>query len=371
MSAHSKIGASSMHRWRHCPGSVRLSQGIESKSSVYAEEGTAAHALAEQCLFERTNPGALTDNRDMSDAVQVYIDHVYELETLAGRGQRLLEHRFHLADIHPDLFGTADYVYYAFKSRTLYVRDYKHGAGVPVEVTNSDQLRYYATGALLSNLDWRPAWIDIGIVQPRCPHPDGPIRTQRMSVVDLLEFIEELTAAVQATEAPDAPCVTGDWCRWCPAAGICPTLRAKANALAAQEFRDDCTYDPAALAAALDEVPLVEAWAKSVREFAYREAEHGRCPPRYKLVDKVARRRWKSEADTVEFFRMMGVDDVDIFEEPSVRSVAQLEKKVGKDQRALFAPLVTQESSGLALVHESDKRQPAKADAASEFAQAG
>ena len=34
----------------NCPGSVRMSDGIASKSSVYADEGTAAHMLAEWCL---------------------------------------------------------------------------------------------------------------------------------------------------------------------------------------------------------------------------------------------------------------------------------------------------------------------------------
>ena len=45
-----------MSRWKKCPGSVRLSAGIESKSSSYAEEGSAAHALAELCLVRGATP---------------------------------------------------------------------------------------------------------------------------------------------------------------------------------------------------------------------------------------------------------------------------------------------------------------------------
>jgi len=41
---HSPIGASSMHRWSVCPGSVRLSSNVPSVSSSYADEGTEAHA---------------------------------------------------------------------------------------------------------------------------------------------------------------------------------------------------------------------------------------------------------------------------------------------------------------------------------------
>lgn len=367
MTTHSRIGASSMFRWKNCPGSVRLSAGIHSKSSEYAAEGTAAHDLAERCLTERVNPGALSDNREMGDAVDVYLTHIYELEAVAGEGDRLVEHKFHLKDIHEDLFGTADYVYYARKTRTLYVRDYKHGAGVAVEVPNNSQLLYYATGALLSNPDWRPTIVDVGVVQPRCPHEDGPVRSVRMPIVDLLEFIDELTAAVKRVDEPDAPCNPGDWCRWCPAAGLCPALRDKCVEAAKAEFRPDCSYVPEELADTLDLLPMVEAWTKSVREFAYAEAEHGRCPPRHKLVDKQARRKWKDEEEAVSFFEMLGFEEEAIYEPKSVRSVAQLEKAVGKEHRETVAQMVVKESSGLALVHESDKRPPAKVDAATEF----
>ena len=43
---HSELGASACARWSVCPGSVVPSRGIERKSSVYADEGTAAHELA-------------------------------------------------------------------------------------------------------------------------------------------------------------------------------------------------------------------------------------------------------------------------------------------------------------------------------------
>jgi Protein of unknown function (DUF2800) len=36
---HAALGASTAHRWMSCAGSVRLSAGIEARSSTYAEEG--------------------------------------------------------------------------------------------------------------------------------------------------------------------------------------------------------------------------------------------------------------------------------------------------------------------------------------------
>lgn len=48
---HATLSASSSKRWLSCPPSARLEEKLRGrfgdKSSVYAEEGTKAHALAE------------------------------------------------------------------------------------------------------------------------------------------------------------------------------------------------------------------------------------------------------------------------------------------------------------------------------------
>lgn len=43
---HAILSASSSKRWLNCTPSARLEQNFPNESSVYAEEGTAAHALA-------------------------------------------------------------------------------------------------------------------------------------------------------------------------------------------------------------------------------------------------------------------------------------------------------------------------------------
>ena len=66
---HSALGASSCKRWWHCPGSVSLSAGLPNESSDAAREGTAAHALAEQCLTY------YQDAAELIDRTLVYDDH--------------------------------------------------------------------------------------------------------------------------------------------------------------------------------------------------------------------------------------------------------------------------------------------------------
>ena len=45
------LSPSSAQRWTECPASVVLARGVPSESSVFAEAGTAGHAVAE-CLWK-------------------------------------------------------------------------------------------------------------------------------------------------------------------------------------------------------------------------------------------------------------------------------------------------------------------------------
>jgi len=90
--AHSRLGASIAHRWLACPGSVRLSYGIEDKQTIFAAEGSAAHELAEMCLRKNFAPAAdfigetiivgnhtFEVDEEMAEAVQLYVDTVRAL----------------------------------------------------------------------------------------------------------------------------------------------------------------------------------------------------------------------------------------------------------------------------------------------------
>ncbi len=361
-----------MHRWAACPGSVRLSAGIESKSSVYAEEGSDAHALGALCLRERSAPGfyigeeidedgrKFTVTEEMAEAVQVYVQHV---ENLTAKGEQyLVEHKFDLSSVHPGCFGTADCVVWDEKNKLLHVVDYKHGAGVPVNVVDNPQLQYYGLGALVT-AGFHARKLRLTIVQPRCDHPDGPVRSWDIDAIDLLDFRADLIQYAKATEDPNAPTVPGDHCRWCPAAALCPALEKKTQDLAKTEFSAAVPYDPAKLKLALDSLPEIEARLKAVREFAYQEAEAGRPVPGYKLVAKRATRKWRDEGEVIDYLQKEKVA-VEVFEPRKMKTPAQMEKVLAKDVVAQFT---IAESSGHTLVPESDKRPAVKLDAKSEF----
>lgn len=375
--AHSSLGASSMARWSACPGSVRLIAGLNRprESSSWAEKGLDAHAYAAMVLkggastsqhhvgreHEFDGRKFLVDD-EIYEAVTVYVEYIHKLLHDHGGGDLSVEQRFDLSRVHPGCFGTADVTLWFRKVRLLIVVDYKHGAGVPVASENNSQLKYYGYGALTHSK--LPAQrVRLVIVQPRCG--GDPIREWEIDALDLLDFRGDLIRYAKATEAPDAPLAPGErQCRFCPAAAICPALRASALAVVGNKFDAIAGYDSAALAKALDSRPVVETWLRSINEFAYAEAVAGRCPPGYKLVQKRATRKYRSEGEAIEVLQTAGVSGSLMFEPRSLKSPAQLEKLVGKE---LLEPLVIAESSGTALVPEIDKRPAVKTGAAAAF----
>lgn len=374
--AHSRVGASGMSRWEldHCPGSVQLSAGLESKAGYPAAEGTVAHSIGELALLGKPYKNArgqivVQDGFDI-EVTKAMIEFVTEykvtVDDLCDKDTvRHVEHKFHLKELHPSLFGTSDCVLWHPKRKHLDVIDLKYGAGHAVEVHNNPQLLYYALGAMVT-LSYPAQTIGLHIFQPRCPHSDGPHRTTEIDALDALDFAGYLVASVRETEKSDAAVRAGEWCRYCPAAGVpgkCPVQEKLPQELAKSVFAAvpvAIGYDPAELRKWLDRLPILEAQIKAVREFAYDEAEAGRTPPGYKLVEKLGREKWKPGLHPKELQTEYKLAAADLFEEPELKSPAQVRKLVpgknDKERAANLAKFTVKESSGHALVHEDDKR---------------
>lgn len=366
--AHSKIGASSMYRWKVCPASVRLSEGIPSVESEYAKEGTLAHDYAAGILQGLVyHPDEIP--AEMLKAISVYIQHIIDENRKHPHAKMFVEKKLTLSQIHPNAFGTADHIMWKPQVRVLKVTDYKHGAGIPVEVHEdgvpNDQLMYYGLGALLET-KVKPEIVELTIVQPRCAHISGPIRTIQVDPIDFIDFAADLKMYAERTDDPNAPIVPGEHCRFCPAAPTkCPALRERSIAIAQQEFSSVLSYDPAKLSQALAMIPAVKAWIKATDEFAYAEAMQGRTPPGFKLVEKRATRSWSNEEEVTHIGNT--VDPRNFFE-TKLKSVTQVEKALGKKEfEVMLGKFVTKESSGTVLVPEDDKRPAYKNDPTKDF----
>ena len=380
---HAALGASTAHRWMSCPGSVRLAAGIEVPASAYAEEGAAAHMLAEICLKDGIDARALIGRKvngyaadaEMADGVQVYVDAVRaELEP----GDLLLvEQHFSLNRLRPpgEMFGTADAVIYKPGLRRLLVFDLKYGAGIVVEAVGNPQGRYYGLGACMALAERPVSEVEIVVVQPRAPHPAGPIRRETISAFELVEWSADLLEAAERTLDPEAPLVPGAWCRFCPAAGICPGLRERALATAQAEFaaaRLPSPPSPASLPAEevarlLTAAELAELWIRALRAQAHAELAAGRIIPGWKLVPKRPTRRWRDEGQTVVELQALGLPEDELIAR-RLKSPAQVEKLVGASRKREIADLVVAESDGTTLARQIDHHPSLLSGVAVEFA---
>lgn len=383
--AHSPFGASSAERWMSCPGSISLCASLPPPpESPYAREGTAAHKLAEMCLEKGQEPslhigaaitlkgGArVTITKEMVEAVTVYTDTVRKYLPYAAKF--FIEKKFALADFDAEFFGTNDAAILT-NDGTLYVFDYKHGAGVPVQVEDNSQLKYYALGALY---DIGPGVnrVVLVVVQPRCAQGGDPVRTWEVEPAALIEYGFELAAAAQLARQPDAPLNDGQHCKFCAAKGMCPKLYESAQAAAQFEFEDatlaensNASLSPDELGRRLDLAEKVEAWIGAIRGYAYNEAIAGRMPAGRKFVAKRGRRAWKDASLAMsQALRAFDVSDNDLYDRKPI-SVAQFEKVIGKAHAREFVDAYAEmKSSGFSLVTLSDKREALSPAALSEF----
>jgi Protein of unknown function (DUF2800). len=373
-----------------CPGSVRLSRQVPTPPTTpYAEEGTRAHALAELTLRdlgdasiylgETIEGGVVTE--DMIAAVQVYVDHCFEIARRPGVSF-WVERRFSLAELDPPepMFGTSDFVAYEPAVRTLHVSDLKYGQGVLVEVLGSKQLRYYALGGLLSLGPMRESMpveqVRMTIVQPRIGHPDGLVRTEEIGVEELLAFAVELMTAAKRTQEPDAPLVAGSHCRFCPASGICPAQVEHAQSIAQIEFSVEPNTPPAPetmplemVLSMLPQLDVLEDWIGAMRSYVQTKLERGEEVPGWKLIARRATRKWTGPEAVADALKARGYADEEIFKQ-ELKSPAQIEKLMGKKAFSAhpISALVEKKSSGHKMAPANDPAPAITVTRGEEFA---
>ncbi len=362
MSAHAKLSASGSHRWLNCAASVRAENGIKEKSSSFAAEGTAAHALAEHCLINGVNAdsqigqtfeGFEVDNY-MAEFIQSYIDYVTQFS-----GEHMYEVRVDFSPWVDEGFGTCDAMVIG-SDNVLRVIDLKYGQGIRVDAEDNSQAMLYALGAFedfghIYDFDR----IEIAIVQPRLDH----ISEWSIMVNDLLAWGDEVKVKAALCSTPDAPHNPSEkTCQWCKAKPTCPALKklTESTIIAMFDDIDPSTLAPTEqltdeqLAQALTHKKLITGWLDSIEQHIADRLASGGDFKGYKIVEGRSLRKWGDENAAAELLEKRYTDD-ELYKKSFI-SVAQAEKLVGKKNIATLSDLIIKPSGKPTLAPESDKR---------------
>ena len=154
---HAVLSASSAHRWLACPPSAMLEKELPDETTVYAEEGSVAHEVAEYkvrwYLGERDIPMPSTGNFNAeeidryTDSYAYYVtDKIETIRKSCPDAVVLVEQRLDFSNYVEDGFGTGDLVIVA--DDVIQVIDFKYGKGVAVSAEHNPQMMLYALGAL-------------------------------------------------------------------------------------------------------------------------------------------------------------------------------------------------------------------------------
>jgi hypothetical protein len=239
--AHSKYSASGAERWGNCPGSVKLSEGLPDKDSIWSIEGTRAHEVLEAYLRRRLKlPVAEWEkfsrdpyNDEMRMHAENAVNFIMALAARCDDAEVLCEQRVRLDHLHPEAFGTLDASVLEHWG-TLHILDYKYGAGHGVSPVENLQMLFYAV-ALAHKYNWNFKRCRIWIIQPRIKGYDGPVFWE-LSAKDLRVWETVFDQMIhQVQDSPDE-LKEGGWCHWCKAKAICPLKQEKSYGKVADAF---------------------------------------------------------------------------------------------------------------------------------------
>jgi hypothetical protein len=330
---------------------------LPNTSSPFAEEGTAAHEMAEEVLGSSWPMTKLNnfENQEMANHVFVYTEYVERLKT--GADLTMIEQRVDYGDWVAGGFGTADAI--VLRGDTLHVIDLKYGMGVQVYAENNPQGMLYALGAY--NEIRHAAEVKrvvITIVQPRLDH----ISEWEISIPDLLKWAEWISQRAEATAEPDAPRIAGEsQCKFCLAKHNCGALLKHTTDAMLTEF-DDLDNLPAPdtlteeqVGAALAAKGLIEAWLNAVQAHVVERLENGQGFPGFKLVAGRSSRSWIDEDAALKYLcTIVGINRA--MTHPKLISPPQAENVLGSKRKAEIQSMIAKTEGKPTLAPDSDKR---------------
>jgi hypothetical protein len=360
MGKHALLSASSSHRWLSCPPSARLCEQYADKGSDYAAEGTDAHSLGEYKLktalgIKAKDPTAKLTyySEEMNECASDYAAYILELVETAKKTCAdpvvLIEQRLDFSRYVEGGFGTGDCVVIA--DGTLYICDYKHGAGILVDATDNPQMKLYALGALeLFDGIYDINAVSMTIYQPR----RNNVSTHTVIKESLYQWAEEVlkpTAEIAYAGGGEYNC--GQWCQFCKAKYECRKRAERNMELAKLEFKRPPLLEDDEIESILDKIDDLISWASDIKDYVLQAALGGKRWFGWKLVEGKSNRKYVNEDAVAQTVQSAGYDPY----ERKVMGITAMEKTLGKTKFVeLLGGLVEKPQGKPTLVPKGDKR---------------
>lgn len=368
---HALLSASGSHKWLSCTPSARLEENFDEETSVFAEEGTAAHALSEHKLrkflkIKTKKPKSEFDSEELEEYTDVYVDYAIELITQVRERCKdpivLIEQKLDFSCYVPDGFGTGDLIIVA--DGTLHIVDLKYGKGVAVSAIRNPQMMLYALGALnlfeaLYDIDT----VKMTIVQPRLES----ISTYEIAANELIMWAdEELKPKAELANKGEGEFIPGEHCRFCRARTTCRARAMSFLELAKYEFRLPALLNDDEVEMILKAADQLSKWATDVYSYATEKAiNEGKEWNGYKLVEGKSNRKYVNEEEVAKTVVAAGYEDI---YKKTLIGITDMEKLLGKKKFGLILGNFIEKPKGkITLVPKSDKRQAIKIDSTAEI----
>ncbi len=382
-----------------CPPSARAEAGCPDKATPFAQEGTFAHSLAEHMLSDMLsqNLSAVPEYNQLATSLspdfwkaaeeieagllrlglgaaaledmtrivlEYYVAPVFEdyLDAKAKHPESrlLIEAELKLSSFIPGGFGSSDAV--LISDDFLHVYDLKYGRGVKVDADHNPQMMCYALGAVMGPGELSGIQnVSMTILQPRLQHESS----WTISFDDLMYWAKHILkpAAEKAWEGV-GEYTPGDHCKFCRFAPRCRACALRAQVISVANAQPEMLND-AELATVLGQLERIKSWAARVEEYATTYlADHQLSG--WKLVEGRSLRKIADQHGAVNALIDAGFEMECILKEPELRSLADLERMLGKAGKAILKPFIVKPQGKPTLAPESDRR-PALTDAKMDF----
>lgn len=370
---HALLSASGAHRWLECTPSALLESELPGTTSVYAEEGTVAHRLAEASARWYTNQitdaeynGMLDEvkqskyyNEEMLEYCDGYgkfvRDKLAEVSEIADEEAAILvETKIDFSAWVPSAFGTADCLILA--DNYMEVIDFKYGRGSRVEAEGNPQMRLYALGAYQTcGYVYDVENITMTIYQPRIANG---ITSDTIDLAELIDWAETYVKprAALAVKGKGEFAPSGEACKFCKAKATC-RARAEKNLELFDDAPDKYLLTVEEAGEILKKASDIESWLSDLKAYVESSLFEGIPVPGWKLVEGKSVRRYADEAKVREALLAAGVEEAILYKPRELVTLTQLEKDVGKKRVAeILGKLIVKPAGKPSLAPESDKR---------------